>query len=70
MQYLFLLYSNEKGWDQMTADQRKQGEAAYMAYTNALREAKIYVGSNRLRPVGDATTVTVQIGRASCRERV
>jgi hypothetical protein len=64
MQYLFLLYADEKGWDQMTADQRKQGEASYTAYTNALREAKIYLGSNRLRPVGDATTVTMQTGQS------
>ncbi|HEX4479810.1 MAG TPA: YciI family protein [Rudaea sp.] len=64
MEYLFLLYSNEKGWEQMTPDQRKQGEAAYMAYTNALREANVYVGSNRLRPIGDATTVTMQNGQS------
>ena len=64
MQYLFLLYLDEKGWDRLTPEQQKEGGAAYMAYTNALREAKVYVGSNRLRSVGDATTVTMQNGQS------
>ena len=64
MEYLLLLYSDEKGWGQLTPQQQKDGEAAYMAYTQALREANVYVGSNRLRPVSDATTVTSQNGKS------
>ena len=38
MQYLFLLYANEGGWDQMTEAQKQQGMAAYTAYTQALKK--------------------------------
>ena len=38
MQYLFLLYANEGGWDQLTEAQKQQGMAAYTAYTQALRK--------------------------------
>ena len=64
MEYLLLLYSDEKGWGQMTPQQQKDGAAACMAYTQALREANVYVGSNRLRSVSDATTVTNQNGKS------
>ena len=64
MQYLLLLYSDEKGWSQLTPQQQKEGEAAYTAYTQALHEAKVYVGSNRLRSASDATTVTQQNGKS------
>jgi hypothetical protein len=33
--------------------------AAYAAYTEAVKKAGIYVGSNRLRPTSDATSVRV-----------
>jgi hypothetical protein len=64
MQYLLMLYADENGWDTMTAPQREQGMAAYTAYTQALKEANVLLGSNRLRPVSDATTVTNQDGKS------
>src|SRR4030095_9554408 len=57
MQYLLLLYANEGGWNQLTPEQQEQGKAAYMAYGEALRKAGAFVGSNRLEPIDDATTV-------------
>lgn len=63
MQYLLLLYSDESGWNALTPQQKEQGIAAYMAYGEALRKAGAFVGSNRLRPVGDATTVRVVDGK-------
>jgi hypothetical protein len=57
MQYLLSLYSDESGWNNMTPEQQKQGVAAYAAYTEALKNAGVYVGSNRLRPSSTATTV-------------
>jgi len=57
MQYLLTLYVDEAGFQRMTPEQQKQGMAAYMAYTEALKQAGAYVGSNRLQPVATATTV-------------
>jgi hypothetical protein len=63
MQYLLLLHASENGWDTMTPEQQQQGYQAYMAYTEALKKAGAYVGSNRLRPVSTATTVKVTNGK-------
>jgi hypothetical protein len=57
MQYLLMLYSDESGWGAMTPAEQQQGYAAYMAYTEALKKAGVYLGSNRLRPISSATTV-------------
>ena len=57
MQYLLMLYSDESGWKKMTKAEQEQGMAAYMAYTEALKKAGALVGSNRLQPIGTATTV-------------
>jgi hypothetical protein len=37
---------------------------AYTAYTEALKKAGVYVGSNRLQPVSAATTVRVANGKS------
>jgi hypothetical protein len=58
MQYLFLLYADDTQWNKMTPEQQQQGVAAYGAYTQALKEAGVYVGSNRLRPAASATKLT------------
>ena len=64
MQYLLLLYADEKGWAKLSPKEQEQGMAAYTAYTLALKEAGVHVGSNRLRSVSDATTVTMQDGKS------
>jgi hypothetical protein len=63
MQYLLALYSDESGWGRMTPEQQQQGYAAYMAYTQALKDAGAYVGSNRLRPSSTATTLRTTDGK-------
>ncbi|MFL6428119.1 MAG: YciI family protein [Acidobacteriaceae bacterium] len=63
MQYLLMLYTDETGWGRMTPTEQQQGYAAYMAYTEALKKAGAYVGSNRLQPVSSATTVHVANGK-------
>jgi hypothetical protein len=64
MQYLFMLYSNENAWPQMTPAEQEQGIAAYNAYTQALRTAGALVGSNRLQNSNTATTVHVAEGKS------
>ncbi|HKO18115.1 MAG TPA: YciI family protein [Acidobacteriaceae bacterium] len=63
MQYLLSLYVDESGWDRMTPEQQKQGVGAYQAYTEALKSAGIWLGSNRLRPATTATTVRTSDGK-------
>ena len=64
MQYLLMLYADQAGFAQMTPAQQEQGMAAYSAYTEALKKAGAYVGSNRLQPVSTATTVRVANGKS------
>ena len=64
MQYLLMLYSDENGWKEMSKAQQEQGYAAYMAYTEALKKAGAWVGSNRLQPITTATTVKNTNGKA------
>ena len=59
MQYLLMIYGEERKFETLTQEQGAQMVAAYMAYSEALREAKVLVGSNRLKPTTLATTVRV-----------
>jgi hypothetical protein len=63
MQYLLAIHLDESGWDRMTPEQQQQGVAAYTAYAEALKAAKVWVGSNRLRPATTATTVRTTNGK-------
>jgi len=64
MQYLLLLYSDEGGWAKMSKAEQEQGVAAYAAYTQALKTAGAWVGSNRLQGVATATTVRLTNGKS------
>ena len=64
MQYLLMVYANEQGWNQLTPEQQREGMAAYMAYTEALKQSGAYVGSNRLQDTPSATTVRVANGKS------
>jgi hypothetical protein len=63
MQYLLMLYSNETAWTKMTRVEQERGVAAYQAYTEALKNAGVYKGSNRLQPTTAATTVHLADGK-------
>jgi hypothetical protein len=63
MQYLLLLFSQESTWGQMTKAQQEQGAAAYMSYTEALKKAGVWKGSNRLQPISTATTIRIAEGK-------
>ena len=64
MQYLLMLYSNESRWPNMTQDEQERGMAAYQAYTEALTQAGVLKGSNRLQPSSTATTIQVADGKS------
>lgn len=64
MQYLFMLFSEEGAWDRMSPADQQRGVAAYQAYTQALKEAGVWVGSNRLQDTATATTVRLVEGKS------
>lgn len=63
MQYLLMIYSEEAGEQNLTQAQVGEMMSAYGAYSEALRKAGVLLGSNRLRPTADATTVRVAGGK-------
>jgi hypothetical protein len=64
MEYLLMIYSEEGGWAKLSKAQQEQGLAAYTAYTEALKKAGVWKGSNRLGPSANATTVRVANGKS------
>ena len=63
MQYLLLIYSDEGANAAVPREQMNEIVGAYMAYGEALRDAKVLVGSNRLRPTSTANSVRIADGQ-------
>src|SRR5215472_19283924 len=63
MKYMLMAYVNEAGWPKLSKAEQEQGVAAYMAYTEALQKAGVWVGSSRLSPSSTATTVRLANGK-------
>ena len=64
MQYILMLYARESGWSELTQAQQEQAMGAYNAYTEALKNAGVLTGVNRLQPASTATTVRVANGKS------
>jgi hypothetical protein len=63
MQYLLMLFIDEGAWPKLTPVERERGLAAYQAYSEALKNAGVFKGSNRLQGARSATTVRVTDGK-------
>ncbi len=63
MEYMLLIYGNEQGMESVPQEQMRGVIDAYTAYTQALQDAKVLRGANRLRPTSAATTVRVADGQ-------
>ena len=63
MEYMLLVYSDEQDTATMPPAERDQWIGAFMAYTQALKDADVLRGSNRLRPTSAATTVRLTGGK-------
>jgi hypothetical protein len=63
MKYLLMIYNEEA--EVANAPQSVMGPrlAAYGAYSEAINKAGVVLGSNRLRPSTDATTVRIRDGK-------
>ena len=63
MQYLVMIYASEAEEAKMTPSDTGKILQAYGAYTEALKKSGVMLGSNRLRPTSDATSVRVKNGK-------
>jgi hypothetical protein len=63
MQYMLLIYDEERAAESMPREQMSEVINAYMAYSQALRDAKVWVASSRLRPTSAATSVRTTGGQ-------
>jgi hypothetical protein len=63
MQYMLAVYGDERAAETTPREQMTEIINAYMAYTQALRDAKVLVASNRLKPTSAATTVRTVDGQ-------
>jgi hypothetical protein len=65
MQYLLLIYADQKAIQ--TLSQQKLGEMmqAYTAYTEKLRTDGVYLGSNRLKGVETAASIRIRDGKTN-----
>ncbi len=68
MRYLLMIHSNEAGEASLTPEQGQQVMAAYMAYSEALKKAGAFIGTERLRPTATATTVRVANGKTDVQD--
>ena len=65
MQYLLMIHSDENGFAKLPPAEAEKGLAAYNAYTQALKDAGVYRGGERLRPTSTATVVRAANGKTS-----
>ena len=63
MQYILLIYSDERANAAFTRERITEIVDAHMAYGQALRDARVLVGSNRLRPIAAAKNVRISEGQ-------
>ena len=63
MQYLMLIYGNEAAQAAASPEEMKAVMGAYFAFTNDVREKKVYLGGNPLQPTSTATTIRVRDGK-------
>ena len=63
MKYLMLIYANEAAEAAMPADQMQTLMGDYYAFTEAVKEKKLYVDGNALKPTATATTIRVRDGK-------
>ena len=65
MQYLCLIYEDEKEWQKMSKAETEKVIGEFQAYTQSVRKSGHYVGGNALQPTHTATTVRVRQGKVS-----
>ena len=62
MQYLLLIYGNEKDDANMSEAQQREVFGEWMAYTEEMKAKKAFVAGDALQPTATATSVRVRSG--------
>jgi hypothetical protein len=65
MQYLCLIYDNEKAMDDMPPDEKGKFFGEYGEFTAAIRSSGHLIAGDALQPVATATTVRVRGGKVT-----
>jgi hypothetical protein len=65
MQYLCLIYDDEKQWEKLPPAESAKIMDEFFAYTDSIRKSGHYVGGNALQPTHTATTVRVRRGKVA-----
>jgi hypothetical protein len=65
MQYIFLIYGDEKQWTRLGPGETEKMYAGYMQYSKALTDAGVMRGGSALKPVSTATTVRSRNGKVT-----
>jgi hypothetical protein len=60
MQYMALIYADEKAWAAFSDEERESGYDLYRAFARDAQSAGVMAGGNELGPTRDATTVRVR----------
>ena len=63
MQYLLMIYGDEEKMRAIPKEDANKMMPAYTAYTEALKNAGILLGGNRLQFTSNATTVRIREGK-------
>ncbi len=63
MEYMILIYADERAWAGFDEKQLKAAYREYMDYTQDLIKAGVLRGGSELKPVSTATTVRVRGGK-------
>jgi hypothetical protein len=63
MQYMLLIYDNEKMWPSMNEKERNALMGEYFAFTEELKKSGKHIAGDALQPTSTATTVRVREGK-------
>jgi len=63
MQYLLLIYDEEKKWGTMPPGERGEITAAYVDFTGSIKQSGHFVAGDALQPTSTATSVRVRDGK-------
>ena len=63
MEYMILIYADERAWAGLDEKHLKAAYKEYMDYTQDLIKAGVLKGGSELKPVSTATTVRVRGGK-------
>ena len=65
MQYLCLIYQDEKEWQKLPPAESQKIMGEFFAYTDSIKKSGNHAGGNALQPTHTSTTVRVRQGKVA-----